>query len=39
MSDCVALGPQAWDAHLDLLRASYPAWAFDTGYGTADPGG
>jgi hypothetical protein len=29
----MALGPQAWDAHLDLLRASYPAWAFDAGYG------
>jgi hypothetical protein len=27
-----ALGPQAWDGHLDLLRASYPDWAFDSGY-------
>jgi hypothetical protein len=28
----VALGSQAWDSHLGLLRASYPAWAFDSGY-------
>jgi hypothetical protein len=26
------LGPAAWDGHLDLLRASYPAWSFDAGY-------
>jgi hypothetical protein len=26
------LGPQAWDAHLGLLRASYPQWTFDPGY-------
>jgi len=29
------LGPQAWDSHLDLLRASYPAWTFDSGYVSA----
>jgi hypothetical protein len=27
-----ALGPEAWDGHLALLRASYPKWAFDAGY-------
>jgi hypothetical protein len=27
-----ALGPQAWDGHLDLLRTSYPDWIFDNGY-------
>jgi hypothetical protein len=27
------LGSPAWEGHLDLLRASYPAWAFDAGYG------
>jgi hypothetical protein len=27
-----ALGPQAWDDHLDLLTASYPGWTFDSGY-------
>ena len=27
-----ALGPEAWDSHLDLLRASYPDWTFDSGY-------
>jgi hypothetical protein len=27
-----ALGPQAWDSHLGLLKASYPQWAFDAGY-------
>ena len=27
-----ALGPQAWDNHLDLLRTSYPDWIFDSGY-------
>jgi hypothetical protein len=26
------LGPAAWDAHLALLHASYPAWTFDGGY-------
>jgi hypothetical protein len=26
------LGPDAWDAHLSLLRVSYPKWAFDAGY-------
>jgi hypothetical protein len=29
-----ALGPEAWDAHLSLLRSSYPAWVFDAGYRT-----
>jgi hypothetical protein len=27
-----ALGPRAWDDHLDLLTTSYPHWTFDTGY-------
>ena len=27
-----ALGPKAWDAHLDLLRTDYPEWIFDSGY-------
>ena len=27
-----ALGPEAWDGHLSLLRASYPRWAFDPRY-------
>jgi hypothetical protein len=27
-----ALAAQAWDAHLDLLRTSYPNWRFDEGY-------
>jgi hypothetical protein len=27
-----ALGPKTWDSHLDLLRASYPGWSFDSGY-------
>jgi hypothetical protein len=27
-----ALGSQAWDSHLNLLRASYPSWSFDSGY-------
>jgi hypothetical protein len=27
-----ALAAQAWDAHLDLLRASYSNWTFDEGY-------
>jgi hypothetical protein len=26
------LGAAAWDSHLNLLRASYPAWVFDAGY-------
>jgi hypothetical protein len=26
------LGPTSWDAHLGLLRASYPSWTFDGGY-------
>lgn len=30
-----ALGPEAWDSHLDLLRASYPDWIFDSGYSAA----
>ena len=30
-----ALGPGAWDSHLDLLRTSYPAWIFDSGYFSA----
>jgi hypothetical protein len=25
-------GPHAWNAHLPLLTASYPQWAFDLGY-------
>lgn len=29
------LGPQDWDYHLALLTASYPQWAFDTGYLTS----
>jgi hypothetical protein len=28
----MALGSEAWDGHLGLLRASYPKWAFDAGY-------
>jgi hypothetical protein len=27
-----ALGPQAWDSHLDLLATNYPDWIFDRGY-------
>jgi hypothetical protein len=27
-----AVTPASWDSHLDLLRASYPAWTFDSGY-------
>ncbi len=27
-----ALRPEAWDSHLDLLRADYPEWIFDSGY-------
>jgi hypothetical protein len=27
-----ALGPQAWDGHLDLLSTGYPDWIFDNGY-------
>jgi hypothetical protein len=27
-----ALGPQAWDNHLSLLRTSYPSWTFDRGF-------
>ncbi len=27
-----ALDSHAWDSHLSLLTASYPRWAFDTGY-------
>jgi hypothetical protein len=27
-----ALGPHAWDGHLNLLRTSYPDWIFDNGY-------
>ena len=26
------LGSEAWDAHLGLLRTSYPRWVFDTGF-------
>jgi hypothetical protein len=26
------LGASAWDAHLELLRSSYPNWTFDPGY-------
>jgi hypothetical protein len=32
-----ALGPETWDSHLDLLKASYPHWAFDSGYLTSQP--
>ena len=31
-SRAAPLGPAAWDGHLDLLRARYPAWRFDGGY-------
>ncbi|MGD0704498.1 MAG: hypothetical protein ABSA02_31995 [Trebonia sp.] len=31
----VLLGPEAWDSHLGLLRASYPKWVFDSGYRSA----
>jgi hypothetical protein len=27
-----ALGPETWDSRLDLLKASYPNWTFDSGY-------
>jgi hypothetical protein len=27
-----ALDPPAWDSHLDLVRAAYPNWVFDSGY-------
>jgi hypothetical protein len=27
-----ALAAAAWDSHLEVLRASYPGWAFDSGY-------
>lgn len=27
-----ALGPEAWDGHLHLLRTAYPDWTFDSGY-------
>jgi hypothetical protein len=27
-----ALGPEAWDSHLDLLTTDYPDWIFDSGY-------
>ena len=27
-----ALEAETWDSHLDLLRASYPDWIFDSGY-------
>ena len=30
-----ALGPEAWDSHLGLLRASSPKWVFDAGYRSA----
>jgi hypothetical protein len=30
-----ALGPKAWDNHLDLLRTGYPDWIIDSGYLTA----
>lgn len=32
-----ALDPKIWDSHLDLLKASYPSWAFDRGYLTGQP--
>jgi hypothetical protein len=31
-TDPELLAAKAWDAHLDLLRASYPNWRFDEGY-------
>lgn len=31
-TDPAPLAAQAWDAHLDLLRASYPNWRFDESY-------
>jgi hypothetical protein len=27
-----ALGAEAWESHLDLLRTSYPDWIFDSRY-------
>ena len=27
-----ALGPEAWESHLDMLRTGYPDWIFDSGY-------
>ena len=27
-----ALGSEAWNSHLDLLRTSYPGWTFDSEY-------
>jgi hypothetical protein len=32
ISPSAALGPAAWDSHLDLLSTEYPAWSFDRGY-------
>jgi hypothetical protein len=32
------LASQAWDAHLELLRGSYPEWSFDRGYTEGGPG-
>jgi hypothetical protein len=32
------LPSQAWDAHLDLLRTTYPEWSFDGGYTEGGPG-
>jgi hypothetical protein len=34
----MVLGSKAWDSHLDLLRASYPAWVFDAAYLAPDRG-
>ncbi|HVW89884.1 MAG TPA: hypothetical protein VHC01_10495 [Gaiellaceae bacterium] len=30
-----AIGADAWDGHLDLLRATYPRWTFDPGYASS----
>jgi hypothetical protein len=27
-----AVGPETWDSHLELLKTSYLAWSFDSGY-------
>jgi hypothetical protein len=31
-TEAEALTAQAWDAHLDVLQASYPNWTFDEGF-------
>ena len=32
IAEAEPLPSSAWDAHLGLLRASYPSWSFDPGY-------